>query len=367
MSGLSRTVSCTPRSISGRSPVLCKLCESPFFCKPGHLRLGCKCLIHYQCLVKYIIYQGKLHSRDSFDSKGIGCPFSYLPGEAAGNTCQFTIDTQKRYYLSLDDLYNLVEYGELLKSATKATVPDELRSSEQLSARCAAIALPELFEFFKNACLVDNIFDLRTHLDSIEQKVLAAFPTLSSETLRSIIPNGFPHLSADCADDNDDDDDDEPITVFLTRDQIKGFDDWISRRVVHGVIPIHELSLYAVSTMTFCPVCRIGGSRWHGHECHHIQACKNPDCSSWYCMRCRCTEPMNLAAGRTARHCICVPTVFCAPANELTVKDIENFFKPNEHGYPVDSRCNCPICPDCLPGRPCCDCSGNCAVCMVRS
>ena len=91
--------------------------------------------------------------------------------------------------------------------------------------------------------------------DSIEQRVLAAFPTLSSEALRSIIPNRFPHLSADCAGDNDDD---EPITIFLTRDQVKGFDDWISQRVVPRVIPIDELSLYAISTMTFCPVCHIG-------------------------------------------------------------------------------------------------------------
>ena len=97
---------------------------------------------------------------------------------------------------------------------------------------------------------------------------------------------------------------------------------------------------------------------------HHVKnGCSNIECKSWYCVKCKSTETINLAAGRTSKHCSCIPTIFCSALE--TSDDVQKFLRLNAFGYPADVRCGCPICPDCRPGRGCEQCTGNCAVCKV--
>ena len=111
------------RTVSVGITNVCALCEESIVSQPGHLRLGCRCLIHYSCLVKYMLLSEKLRNKESKDNQGVRCPFSYLPTEPATNTCLHTTNTNALYFLSLADLYNLVQYGELLKKSESSELP----------------------------------------------------------------------------------------------------------------------------------------------------------------------------------------------------------------------------------------------------
>jgi len=181
-STLSRQVSVSAQS----EPVVCKLCEEEISCQPGHLRLSCRCLIHYNCLVKYIIYSGKLLHLESRQNQGVRCPFSYITGEASENTCAMTTATGAHYYLSLEDLYNLVDYGELLKCSS---APDDLRSVHQFQSRCAPF--PGLFEYLEREFAIDNVVSFADNLERCEAHIIDAFPTISIDALRGLVPVGL--------------------------------------------------------------------------------------------------------------------------------------------------------------------------------
>jgi hypothetical protein len=344
-------------------PVVCKLCENEISCQPGHLRLSCRCLIHYNCLVKYIIYCGKLSDRESRENRGVRCPFSYTADEKSENSCAQTEAVGTPYYLSLDDLYNLVDYGELLKSSS---VPEDLLSTHQFQARCASI--PGLFDYLEREFSIDNVSSFSSKLGSCESHILTMFPSLSVDALRALVPANLLSSEEDRSilplqRSRSASDPEGQKTFYLTRDQVQGLQDWIEGWTA-SVIQADDLSPYMRATMTFCPKCGIGGTRYHGHECHHLsEGCRNPDCKTWYCMKCRCTSEINVAAGREPRHCKCTPTIFCGEIK--TQRDVEKFIKTNEYGYPADTRCGCPICSSCRPGKPCEYCNGKCAVCEV--
>ena len=68
------------------------------------LRLGCRCIIHYGCLITYIY--SKVNNRLTMSLNGISCPY--------GSDCKAinkeVIDSPV-YYITLDDLDNIVDYG----------------------------------------------------------------------------------------------------------------------------------------------------------------------------------------------------------------------------------------------------------------
>lgn len=73
-----------------------------------YLRLGCKCIIHYHCLIMYL--QTKIGDRLSMSLKGISCPYgsscrSFLTLDEVGG------DETKIYYITMEDLDNIVDYG----------------------------------------------------------------------------------------------------------------------------------------------------------------------------------------------------------------------------------------------------------------
>ncbi len=87
-----------------------------------------------------------------------------------------------------------------------------------------------------------------------------------------------------------------------------------------------------------CPFCKtIRHTHWHGHGCHAIS--------------CRCGRQFKFTSNPTlSTHSACRQS------------NIKNYID-NRSGWPVDSRCGCPICSECRPGRPCASCGGNCVVC----
>ena len=105
---------------------------------------------------------------------------------------------------------------------------------------------------------------------------------------------------------------------------------------------------YINATSKPCPRCGFRISHYHGHACHHIRpgtGCTN--CGHHFCYRC-------LKPGHSGSACGC--RLFCDNSN------IQSHLV--QEPYPHDSRCSCPICPDCRPRQPCPQCDGNCVVCQ---
>ena len=69
------------------------------------MRLGCNCVIHYHCLVQHL--QHSIGDRINMNLQGISCPY--------GGECKSLVsgsdDSGGVYYVTLDDLDNIVEYG----------------------------------------------------------------------------------------------------------------------------------------------------------------------------------------------------------------------------------------------------------------
>jgi len=154
----------------------------------------------------------------------------------------------------------------------------------------------------------------------------------------------------------------EEANVHLTQSQVELFESWIKGELVISIPLEKDLDTLILATTHPCPVCSARATRYQGHDCHHVkEGCQNLECQAWYCVKCKSTEAINIAAGRTKHHCACIPIIFCSKfeSNE----DVQKFLVMNAHGYPIDSRCGCPICPDCAAGKGCDYCDGKCAVC----
>eukprot|EP00930_Biecheleria_cincta_P008294 TRINITY_DN10970_c0_g1_i1.p1 TRINITY_DN10970_c0_g1~~TRINITY_DN10970_c0_g1_i1.p1 ORF type:complete len:843 (-),score=82.33 TRINITY_DN10970_c0_g1_i1:311-2788(-) len=97
-----------------------------------------------------------------------------------------------------------------------------------------------------------------------------------------------------------------------------------------------------------CPQCGVRISHYHGHACHHIRpgtGCLN--CGHHFCYGC-------LQPGRGCRAC----SVYCREDR------LDSYIVASP--YPHDTRCGCPICPDCQQGLPCPQCDGTCVVCTGK-
>eukprot|EP00930_Biecheleria_cincta_P011809 TRINITY_DN11490_c0_g1_i1.p1 TRINITY_DN11490_c0_g1~~TRINITY_DN11490_c0_g1_i1.p1 ORF type:complete len:1512 (+),score=263.29 TRINITY_DN11490_c0_g1_i1:19-4554(+) len=102
-----------------------------------------------------------------------------------------------------------------------------------------------------------------------------------------------------------------------------------------------------------CPKCKTRTSHYHGHGCHHIrpgQGCTA--CGKHWCYVCTGLWRDE----NNDRSCTC--RMYCGD-------DIPQEFYAVDP-YPHDTRCGCPICPDCRPNRPCPGCDGSCVVCTGR-
>ena len=378
-------------SFNGLTPQVCKLCDCELSNQPGDLRLSCRCLIHYNCLVKYILYSEKLEAKESLINRGIRCPFSFLPDEPAENTCKKTVDTGNLYFLTSTELHDLVTYGEFLKIST-------------FRVRCSDTGIKDLYEFLATELGVTSEGDVLARLPEVAGRLVSHYGKNQQHTNRiqkflSLIAvtsmnneNAPPHDENSVDQDNKSDNDsiancqsdvvttttphesnkmkllsdtgENLTTVVLTREQVQLFEEWINGRLRVKVSSDKDLPAILLATTFPCPNCNFRETHYHGHDCHHVKnGCRNKMCKTWYCIKCRCTENMNVRAGRSAKHCSCEPTIFCQRFESSY--DIEKYLVKNKYGYPCDSRCGCPICPDCRPGNPCdyCD-QKNCAVCQ---
>ena len=135
-----------------------------------------------------------------------------------------------------------------------------------------------------------------------------------------------------------------------------------------------ETAAFIAATTKPCPRCECPVSHYHGHGCHHIgQEGACPRCQAQFCFICGATREENIAERGGKQYCNCTFKVvaedgkgrwstFCDTA------DIAEFLEPNASGYPIDTRCGCPICPDCAcvdgEARKCEACDGDCCVCL---
>ena len=105
--------------------------------------------------------------------------------------------------------------------------------------------------------------------------------------------------------------------------------------------------------------CSTRESHFHGHECHHAKyGCQL--CKTEYCWVCLSTAEENRRYRGREDKCKCPNyswSSFCNP-----IKSIDDITF-NINGYPIDSRCGCPICNECSIDIPCPTCDGNCYVC----
>ena len=74
-----------------------------------YIRLGCRCVLHYHCLVQYLHH--KINDRLTMSLFGISCPF----GSSCKShiTIQEVTDESKIYYITMADLDNIVDYCAL--------------------------------------------------------------------------------------------------------------------------------------------------------------------------------------------------------------------------------------------------------------
>ena len=120
------------------------------------------------------------------------------------------------------------------------------------------------------------------------------------------------------------------------------------------------------ATSKRCP-CGTGPrqSLFHSHGCHAMK--DNRGCNEELCVVClkRQSDNERLRPGGSWTRCRCGHTgmhSFCSPLNSADESGTTLRYVQTTP-YPHDTRCGCPICPDCRPGASCIYCSG-CCVCL---
>jgi len=110
------------------------------------------------------------------------------------------------------------------------------------------------------------------------------------------------------------------------------------------------------ATSKACPNCGMRITHYHGHDCHHISPSTN-GCTACHQHFCYVCLRKHGRPGERMWHPECGHRqTFCNSS------EIRRYLERTP--YPHDTRCGCPICPDCRPGRPCPQCPGNCVVCL---
>ena len=317
-----------------------------------------------------MLYSEKLEAKESLLNKGVRCPFSYLPDEPAKNTCAYTEENGTIYFLSLGDLYNLVRYGELLQVS-------------DFCVRCEDTGLLDLYDFFQSLG-INTEQDVIEALPGVSDKLLERYPDIQeknsvqkfltmltdSDAMKSTESSALTRARSISDPEGEE-------LIFLTMEQVQLFEEWINGDHRPTIVPDHELPAILLGSTFPCPICNFRETHYHGHDCHHVvsfflplihfsrivlwriffplvfrnvlfltyqkNGCRNRICKSWYCVKCKSTEAINLAAGRSAKHCACQPIIFCERFESQA--DVDKYLVNNVYGVPVDSRCGCPICP----------------------
>jgi len=293
----------------------CGICFEPLT-NLGHaaLRLGCSCPFHYTCLVSYV--RSKLGDKDAIIKalqdeahEGILCPCD----AGAFSTCRFT--------------------------------------SSSSSARGGGGGVQQQRYFI-------GLGDLE------------ALVSLREEIVQS--PRGHGALESAAAEAGEDEED-----LYLTHEEVLKLKGWLHEFYHPPFPPTQGDSLtrepsgsdpLLIATTKLCPTpgCGNRGVHFHGHHCHHVtEGCSK--CRVQYCYACNATADENTSQRGSRNVCRCPSRNWSSACKPLKNKrDIERYLvlKP----FPHDSRCGCPVCPDCRKGKPCDRCGSpegdwNCAVC----
>ena len=151
-----------------------------------------------------MLYSEKLESKESQLNRGVRCPFSFLKDEPAPNTCVYTEEHGKHYFLSLDDLYNLVRYGELLQVS-------------DFCVRCEDTGLPGLYDFLQSIG-INTEADLIASLPGISEILEGKYPTIqSTNSVQNFIAIFEPKPLSRARSVSDPDGED---LIVLTREQV---------------------------------------------------------------------------------------------------------------------------------------------------
>lgn len=78
----------------------------------GNLRLGCRCLVHYDCLIGAV--QAWSIDINYIQEWGMMCPYV--------GDCRYRKSLNCTYYISVADIAALIEYGEFLSSTSPGSI-----------------------------------------------------------------------------------------------------------------------------------------------------------------------------------------------------------------------------------------------------
>jgi len=158
--------------------------------------------------------------------------------------------------------------------------------------------------------------------------------------------------------------------LFLSQDEVDKLREWLHEPFLPPPPPLPEEDLdpFLLATTKPCPTgCGARGTHFQGHHCHHVDS-SCPTCHTHYCWSCDATKAQNEELRGAEWCCACKGKSWRKGCARLcTTFDIASFLVLTP--YPHDSRCGCPICPDCKEGDPCALCGSpdgnwNCAVCQ---
>jgi len=327
----------------------CGICYGNFFSdKDSDLKLGCGCLIHLKCLVRYM--KSKIEDKESI--LGIlrthkqAVTNASIPGSNSDNI--------------INDINDI---GNSQFNRNHITRSESITDNDDLEVLCCPFYISKQCKY-KETLLgqldpddkyfitlkdLSFIIDLQSHSKLETLTVDGISPRFSPRSADSNSPrsNGSPRSTRGVSEEE----------VTLTEEIIEKLQSWIldDKPVV---IDTEQNEKFTIATTKPCPNCNFRSTHIHGHMCHHISpsgGCVN--CKTEYCYKCLCTAEENRKERRSSSNCKCGGwSNFC-----ISDESILQFIVVDP--YPHDSRCGCIICPDCAYGKNCKLCNRDCVVC----
>ena len=302
-------------SVDEVSGAMC-FCLDPVSTPEDGVRLRCRCILHEHCMVAYV--RSKLEDRTSVSDRGIPCPY------ACGNHVWIDdVDALSRIHTVRSSRF-LLSYG------MEPLTPSEA-AKFRLWVISASFARDELV-----CCPVCNTphWVDRGDVDEPEGGSLGGGRGVrvicSNTSCRKRFCSSCQvewHVGMTCVDY-----------------QRQRADAQYTSDLIHG-------------SAKNCPNCQSPVTHYHGHACHHIRGC--PGCGTHFCYRCLSTEEQNIRGRGERSRCLCEEgrwATYCIDDDILTYLALDP--------VPHDTRCGCPICPDCRRDAPCAGCNGDCLVCV---
>lgn len=218
------------------------------------LRLGCGCVLHYDCFINYIRY--KMGDRLGMDLRGFACPY--------GSDCKFWAEPSNY----IDEASMM---GASVNTDTSATLFSASTASDDLGPPLAFAGGGQPHsprnKLQRQWTLASRVYFITTQ-DMEEMRV---YGEKHAEALAGLEckPLGQQELDNFCA--------------WL--DESRG-----------NIGPAHvpeTTDPYVLATSKACPICGFRSTHYHRHHCHHIsrnegqrkhQGC--PNCAHQYCYKC---------------------------------------------------------------------------------